>query len=113
LEAETNLANVIVSRLPGAVAAIVADNDSNSGHVTFMRLKARPHMIQVASQADVSADRLIDYDTVIVVGRHNIVDPVWRPIFQGQQLTVFRRGSLGQQTTSPAPSLGSAAGTGY
>lgn len=105
LEAETNLANTIVSPLPGAVAAVVGD--PNSGHITFIRLKARPHMIQAVGQAEVSADRLAGYDTVIVVGPHSIAGS-WRLLFKGRQLSVLQRYSAGP----PAPGLGYDAGTG-
>ncbi|MDP3748348.1 MAG: hypothetical protein Q8Q88_15015 [Phenylobacterium sp.] len=89
LNTELHVAELLVSQESGLLAAIV--DDLNAGHTTFWRLQARPHMILVAPDADVADQALAAYDTVIVVGPHDLVGDGWKPLFLGQRLAVFRR----------------------
>lgn len=105
LNAELHVAELIVVKEHGLVAAVV--DNLNAGHSAFWRLQARPHMILVAPDADVTHQALVDYDTVIVVGSHDLVGGGWRPLFEGQQLAVFRR----EAAAPPVPRLGLPPGT--
>lgn len=105
LNAELQVAELLVVQESGLVAAVV--DDLNAGHTTFWRLQARPHMILVAPDADVADKALADYDTVIVVGPHDLVGDGWKSLFQGQRLAVFRR----EAALAPRGRLGLEAGT--
>ena len=105
LNAELHVAELLVVQESGLVAAVV--DDLNAGHTTFWRLRARPHMILVAPEADVEARTLADYDTVIVVGPHDLLGGDWRPLFEGQRLSIFRRGG----PAAPVARLGLRPGT--
>ncbi|WP_332769128.1 hypothetical protein [Phenylobacterium sp.] len=105
LQAELQAAQSQLERQPDLAAAIVDGLDVH--HLVLLGLRGRPHMVLTAPEADVEADALADYDTVIVVGPHDLVGDGWKPLFQGQRLAVFRR----EAALAPSSRLGLEAGT--
>jgi len=89
LDSELHVAALITARQQGDIAMVV--DDPNVAHSSFLRLRARPHMILLGPDEDVAVARLVDYDTVIVAGAHDLVGGGWAPLFEGQRLSMFRR----------------------
>lgn len=89
LQGELQAAHSVLERQPDLAAAVVDGMDFH--HLVLLGLRGRPHMVLIAPDADVEADTLADFDTVVVVGAHDLVGGGWKPLFEGRRLAVFRR----------------------
>ncbi|MDP3855181.1 hypothetical protein [Phenylobacterium sp.] len=89
LRAELAAADSVLARQPDLAAAVVDNMEAH--HLVLLGLHGRPHMVLTAPDTDIGARALAEYDTVVVVGPHDLVGGGWRPLFEGGQLAVFRR----------------------
>ncbi len=89
LQTELQAAHSLLERQPDLAAAVVDSLDVH--HLVLLGLRGRPHVVLIAPEADIAAVALADFDTVIIVGAHDLVGTGWKPLFQGQRLAVFRR----------------------
>lgn len=89
LQAELQAAQFLIARQPDRAAAVVDGMDVH--HLVLLGLRGRPYMVLTEPEADVGTAVLADYDTVVVVGPHDLIGDGWKPLFEGQRLAVFQR----------------------
>lgn len=109
LAADLRQADKITGQRLGGVAVIAGDK--GTAHHLFLGLRGRPQTVLIGPDAKRPAGRLADIDTVVAAGVQPPIN-TWRPIFEGQSLTVFERASPPHLHVTNGEPLGSGAVSG-